>query len=186
MSKYIKVYEDHFDPQVLHEILELVYKERSAENADFVIQKKDIPSQWLNKFNYIEEKALELAKTYLRHTYNKLPISALGVNHIGFKTDPEGAFTELHYDWEMNRIGNDILMKPMVALVYLSDVEEGGDCFFPLEDVTVKPKKGRIVIFPCCFAFPHVTIPVAKGKKELMRITFGMDLDYYKSEKIEF
>jgi hypothetical protein len=190
MSKYVTEYEDVFSPQVLDSVLKRLYKERASENDDFVIQKKDLQlhKHWQSDWQHIEYKALKLAETYLKQTYSQLPVSALRVNHIGFKTDPEGAFTQLHYDWEMNQIKDEILMKPFVALVYLTDVEEGGGCFFPLENLTVEPKKGKVVIFPCCFAFPHVTIPVAKGTKELMRITFGMDLSYYQqpSGTIEF
>lgn len=188
MSCYISEYEDIFSPEILDKMLMRLYQDRSSPDDDFVIEKKDLQlhKHWQTDFNYIEYRALKLAQTYLKQFYNKLPMEALSVNHIGFKTDPVGAFTELHYDWEANFINGNPLLKPLVALVYLNDVEEGGGVFFPLEDLLVNPKKGKVVIFPCCFAFPHVTSPVIKGTKELMRITFKMDLSYYKSETIEF
>jgi hypothetical protein len=77
-------------------------------------------------------------------------------------------------------------MKPLVLVIYLRDIEEGGALFFPLENHTLKPKKNNAAIFPCSFAFPHLSLPVIKGTKYLMRLTYMMDLDYYKSRKVEF
>ena len=39
------------------------------------------------------------------------------------------------------------------SLIYLNDVEEGGETTF--NDVTIKPKEGRLLIFPPLWMFPH-------------------------------
>ena len=186
LNPYISEYQNVFDPKILDEMLALKYKQCPDINADFVLLKDDLKVGWEKYFEYIEKTSLELVKQYLKRTYSKLPVSALSLNHIGFKTDTVGAFTELHYDWEMDRIKDKWLIKPLVALVYLTDVEEGGGCLFPVEGITVEPKKGKVVVFPCCFAFPHVTNPVMKGIKEVIRLTFRMDHSYYQSQAIEF
>lgn len=40
-------------------------------------------------------------------------------------------------------------------LMYLNTVDEGGETEFPTYDIKVKPKKGRVLIFPCNYIFPH-------------------------------
>ena len=48
-------------------------------------------------------------------------------------------------------------------LWYLNDVEEGGQTLFHGKEV--KPKKGRLVIFPPLWLFPHMgTEPISNTK----------------------
>lgn len=47
----------------------------------------------------------------------------------------------------------------LVIFYYLNDVEEGGETVFALNDeklVQVRPKRGRIVMFPPMWMFPHI------------------------------
>ena len=49
------------------------------------------------------------------------------------------------------------------SLIYLNDVEEGGQTAF--NDVTVNPKEGRLIIFPPLWMFPHAgKMPVSDIK----------------------
>lgn len=41
------------------------------------------------------------------------------------------------------------------AVLYLNDVEDGGETYFRKFDVGVKPKKNRLVIFPANYAYVH-------------------------------
>lgn len=41
------------------------------------------------------------------------------------------------------------------CLIFLTDGHEGGDVYFPDQGIKIKPKKGRIVLFPSCFLYPH-------------------------------
>lgn len=57
-------------------------------------------------------------------------------------------------------------------VVYLNDVEEGGETFFPLLDVAVKPKRGSAVYFEYFYGNPalneltlHSSVPVVRGEK---------------------
>lgn len=56
----------------------------------------------------------------------------------------------------------------LVIFYYLNDVEEGGETVFNVGDdsfVQVKPKRGRIVMFPPTWMFPHIgTKPVSNSK----------------------
>lgn len=46
---------------------------------------------------------------------------------------------------------------------YLNDVEDGGETVF--DTVTIKPKRGRLLIFPPLWTFPHAGMPTVSNDK---------------------
>jgi hypothetical protein len=53
-----------------------------------------------------------------------------------------------------------------VSLVaYVNDDYEGGELFFRLQDLKVKPEAGDLFIFPSNFMYPHQAMPVTSGTK---------------------
>lgn len=54
----------------------------------------------------------------------------------------------------------------VVSLVgYVNDDYEGGEIFFRIQGVKVKPKAGDLFIFPSNFMYPHQAMPVQTGTK---------------------
>lgn len=53
-----------------------------------------------------------------------------------------------------------------VSLVsYVNDDYEGGELYFRLQDLKIKPKAGDLYIFPSNFMYPHKAMPVTSGTK---------------------
>jgi hypothetical protein len=53
-----------------------------------------------------------------------------------------------------------------VSLVaYVNDDYEGGELYFRLQDLKIKPKAGDLYIFPSNFMYPHKAMPVHSGTK---------------------
>lgn len=53
-----------------------------------------------------------------------------------------------------------------VSLVaYVNDDYEGGELFFRLQDLMIKPKAGDLYIFPSNYMYPHRAMPVHSGTK---------------------
>lgn len=53
-----------------------------------------------------------------------------------------------------------------VSLVaYPNDDYEGGELYFRLQDLSIKPKAGDLYIFPSNFMYPHKAMPVLSGTK---------------------
>lgn len=53
-----------------------------------------------------------------------------------------------------------------VSLVaYLNDDYEGGEIYFRLQDLTIKPDAGDLFIFPSNYMYPHKAMPVKSGTK---------------------
>ena len=55
-----------------------------------------------------------------------------------------------------------------IFFYYLNDVEDGGETEFTNTTLKVKPKTGRIIMFPPFWMFPHKGNPVTKGQKYLL------------------
>ena len=53
-------------------------------------------------------------------------------------------------------------------LVYLNDVEEGGETEFLYQSRRIKPKQGTMVICPASFTHTHRGNPPLKGNKYMI------------------
>lgn len=51
------------------------------------------------------------------------------------------------------------------ALVYLNNVEEGGETVFPEFDFSVKPEEGKLVIFPSNYIYRHAAMKPKSNPK---------------------
>ena len=69
---------------------------------------------------------------------------------------------------------NSIRMWISIALITrsvfwsLTDVEEGGETFFNDLDYGVKPKKGRMLMFPPFWMYPHPGVRPISGTKYIL------------------
>ena len=55
------------------------------------------------------------------------------------------------------------------TVLYLNDVVDGGETQFPLQDRVVEPRRGRMVVFPSNYAFPHkACVPESNDKYVLV------------------
>jgi hypothetical protein len=53
----------------------------------------------------------------------------------------------------------------LFVIIYLNDVEDGGETEFIYQSTRVKPKKGTVVIAPSSFTHTHRGNPPLNGEK---------------------
>lgn len=70
----------------------------------------------------------------------------------------------LHIDAYTEEAGTRFL----TMFVYLNDVEEGGHTTFPHLNISIKPQKGKLVMFPSNWMFPHIGEKPISGEKYLL------------------
>ena len=77
--------------------------------------------------------------------------------------------TEGYHIWHLEH-GKGFMNEPraFVFTVYLNDVEEGGETEFLHFSKRIKPKTGRIVIWPAAFPYVHRGNPPLSGKKYIL------------------
>ena len=77
--------------------------------------------------------------------------------------------TEGYHVWHVEHgRGFDMEPRAFVFSIYLNDVEEGGETEFLHFSKRVKPKTGRIVIWPAAFPYVHRGNPPLSGKKYIL------------------
>ena len=60
---------------------------------------------------------------------------------------------------------NDALHRVLLLLIYLDDVEEGGETEFYYQKKSIKPKAGTMVVAPCGFTHTHRgNVPISDNK----------------------
>ena len=77
--------------------------------------------------------------------------------------------TEGYHVWHIEHgKGFENEARAFVFSIYLNDVEEGGETEFLHFSKRVKPKKGRIVIWPASFPYVHRGNPPLSGEKYIL------------------
>jgi|TARA_B100000959_G_scaffold73830_1_gene78472 thiol-disulfide isomerase/thioredoxin len=56
----------------------------------------------------------------------------------------------------------------LVFVLYLNDVEQGGHTLFPKPNIWVKPRAGRLLVFPPFWTHPHAGLKPLSGPKYIM------------------
>jgi hypothetical protein len=141
---------------------------------------------WKSEFKLLEQRLSSFIERYSKGLLDLLPLESISISHIGFLNDEFGEFTELHYDWEMVKVKDrDIIVKPFVILIYLTEIEEGGELLFPIQGVEISPELGKAVVFPCNYSYPHSSMPVIKGSKHVCRVTMKMNPKSYEVDSLE-
>jgi len=80
---------------------------------------------------------------------------------------PEEAYFELHC--ETNGYPDGITERRIIAwMLYLNDVEEGGETYFPQQDIKFKPQAGNMMFWPAYWTHPHKGIPAPKETKYII------------------
>lgn len=108
--------------------------------ADLYAKMMQIPAEEIN---------LDL-ETFSLNSYD----AGIGMGPHVDAYDPNGTGSNLKY----------------TLVTYLNDDYEGGEIYFPNQDITIKPKAGSLVMFPSGEPYMHEAKPVKSGKKYLYTV----------------
>jgi predicted 2-oxoglutarate/Fe(II)-dependent dioxygenase YbiX len=70
-----------------------------------------------------------------------------------------------YYHWHVDSGPGEFMTRQLVALWYLNDVEAGGETEFDLQQVSVRPAEGKLVLFPPFWTHIHRAATVEHGVK---------------------
>ena len=106
--------------------------------------------------HYIQQTGAKESYGQSKFVYTRLKIQ---------KTLP----TEGYHVWHIEHGATfEMQSRAFVFTIYLNDVEEGGETEFLHFSQRVKPKKGRIVIWPAAFPYLHRGNPPLSGEKYIL------------------
>ena len=70
-----------------------------------------------------------------------------------------------YYHWHVDADNQALANRQLVAIWYLNDVEQGGETDFYHQHISLKPNKGKVVLFPPFWTHHHRAAKVEKGVK---------------------
>ena len=86
---------------------------------------------------------------------------------IGISKD-EG-YTILRYQtnekYDVHSDDIPVIHRRLSCVLYLNDEYQGGELWFPVHDLKIKPAAGDVILFPSTFEYPHASLPVTSGTK---------------------
>ncbi len=95
----------------------------------------------------------------IKYLFRLAPINAQKYNQN------EGNYKYWHSEIFPQLGQNDALHRVLLFIIYLNDVEEGGETDFYYQQQSIKPKAGSMIIAPCGFTHTHRgNIPLSSDK----------------------
>lgn len=137
----------------------------SAISQDAIVNKEIRSTNSFSPASYYETdiKWFALAKTIWRYAdeYGKKYNAAFSaIEPIQMLHYPAGTgFYKPHAD------SGPGMLRIFSAILYLNDVENGGETYFNHFDISVKPKAGRLVLFPANYIYMHEARPLSDSDK---------------------
>ena len=169
-------------------IIENFLEEDICDRLSELIKEKSVPSTITNKnekdknFRTSRTSHLDVSLPIVKKTdkqiCNYLSISTERSENIQGQYYLEGNEFKPHTDWfnsnrkEWKQYGEKLGQRTWTFMIYLNDVEDGGETVFPKYRVKIRPKKGRAVVWLNLLPDGkgdedtlHCGTPVKKGEK---------------------
>ena len=77
-----------------------------------------------------------------------------------------GGYHQMHWDSTTGATSSRVC----AGILYLNTIREGGETFFPVLGKKIKPKRGRIVIFPSYFTHMHLGLPALSNDRYIIAL----------------
>lgn len=81
----------------------------------------------------------------------------------------DGSYLPVHSDPERTPEGHT---RTIGMILFLNEDFEGGELIFPKQEVVIQPEKGKLVVFPMSYMYPHLVNNVTGGDRYVARINF--------------
>jgi len=167
-NKAIQLYEDQ---NKFNKTLNRLTFEKSSilekQDQQFFAQSHNIDTWWENLKPMMLNFDIALTH-YLENTGGKAAYDGGPFHYTSLKIQ-KTLPTEGYHVWHIeHQKGFDNEARAFVFSIYLNDVEEGGETEFLHFSKRVKPKTGRIVIWPAGFPYVHRGNPPLSGEKYIL------------------
>jgi len=185
LKEYVKIYDNTASPQIISSFIQylnsvefnkasVVHNEkkdgiidenvRRTESFNFFKDKKSLTkTHWYNFWcSFFKEKLKEYSFEL------KLDTSSSMITSLEALKYKEGGFYNRHTDYHLKYPRN------LSIIYFLNNDYEGGELNFSNPSngneiyLTVKPKCGRMILWPSNFLFPHKVTPVKKGLRYVL------------------
>ena len=167
---FIKVYDNALTEEECHKLIEIFETGRDKTKLNNNYQK--FTQYWVSEsghlqfFENIKNKMTKCHLNYKSYLSARLDHDAIFPSNYVFeslkikKYEPE---LKEEFRKHIDVASKSTFKRFLSTLIYLNDVEEGGQTVF--NDVTIESKEGRLILFPPLWMFPHAgKIPISNTK----------------------
>lgn len=168
LQDYIKVYDDILDKEACDNIIakfEISEQLAKVESDIYKFHQLNITQKedWKDTSEMLASLSYSAATAYFNDIEVPVVPQLEGFEEIRIKRYQPGENErfDVHVDVGDQRTSKRFL----VIFCYLNDVEEGGETTFPTLGINIKPKAGRVLMFPPMWMFPHeAKAPISNNK----------------------
>lgn len=145
-----------------------------SEDDIFFWKNKENPNELNQLVEELESTLYRYVDNYIQQFSNLQESSDFSIQGFSLvKQYPEHQ-DSLHTDTPIFSFKQEEHYRPFVCLVYLNEEGfNGGECIFPIQKKVIKPETGKVLFFPCSFAFPHFVNTTLNGYRYVIRIYFS-------------
>ena len=168
----IRIYDNAMSPEDCKKIIELFETNKDQIQA-FNTGRKEYSEIDIDKFetpwSETKEKFISMMKTHMDKFMKDVKIQIsdfppiIDMENIRIKKYLPNDKDEFKTHVDVLRAL--IAKRFLVYILYLNDVEEGGETHLPKLNIKVKPKEGRLLMFPPFWTHPHAGLKPIKGTK---------------------
>jgi hypothetical protein len=189
MNDYIYIKNNSIPKELCDDIIKYYYEEKNnryegvtagglnknvKDTLDFMIPiNVESNSKWFKINKLLSTELYDNLKIYIKNIENNLN-SDSEINYKIFENTYlfETSFMIQRYEKQKGKyiyhddfnINNKNNYRVITYLWYLNDVEEGGETEL-WNDIQIKPEKGKLLLFPSHYAFPHCgKMPISSNK----------------------
>ena len=169
-NDFIRTYDNFLSESICNQLIECV--EESSERVE-----KDRKPNFYQRnigndpsYRGLYQNFSQLSSKYfsdLKYSEDTLPIK-YGFEELRIKKYDVGDEFDRHVDVADYRSAK----RWLACQVYLNDNFKGGETKFDIHDTIIKPKTGRVLVFPPLWTYPHAGLPVVEGKKYILTTYF--------------
>jgi hypothetical protein len=168
LSDYIKVYDDIISREDCDKMIakyEKAIEHETVSSEIYKFEQLNIASNdnWKEESEMMSNLSYSGAVAYFNELNLPVVPQLHGFEEIRIKKyrPNENERFDTHVD-----VGDHRSAKRFLAIFcYLNDVDEGGETEFPTLSISIKPKAGRVLIFPPMWMFPHTGMaPLSNNK----------------------
>ena len=173
ISDYIKIYDDMDHTDFYNRCIELFEDNISGLsncNEDWrrcqIYTKLDSQGQMFEELKEIIRKVIDRYRKEIANnniSFLKCIEAPNIIRYISDDPDGKNLFHSHSDNWSM-----ETASRQLSIIIYLNDVEEGGATTFTDLNISVQPKKGRILVFPSFYTYPHQGEPPVSGRKYIL------------------
>jgi hypothetical protein len=167
----IKTWDDGFSADVCAEIIARFERDKRVKpdpQPDYSTRKflnASLCADWADTNAYVLKRVNALTAEYFRQKGPLKDATHKEWSHDGFVVSryDVGDACIMHVDGQ-NPVPPNNGLRLATLLFYLNDVADGGETWFPLQDLKIQPRRGLAVMFPVGYTHPHQVLKAQSAR----------------------